>query len=94
MKKELKAQLDRIEKLLLEGRENILEERKRPLTLEQASRYLHMSKSHLYKLTSTRKIPFYRAPGGKFIYFNLNELEKWAFSRKIKTDEEIKAEIE
>lgn len=55
---------------------------KEVLTLEEAARYLGVSKSHLYKLTSTRKIPHYR-PGNKLIFFNRKELEQWITKNQI-----------
>lgn len=83
---EIIERLDRIEKLLLESKA----ERHKPLTLEQARRYLMMSKSYLYKLTSSGKIPFYRAPGGRILYFDWDELENWAYSNRVKTKAELK----
>lgn len=85
----LNRRLERIEKLLLESRT----ERKKPLSTLQASRYLKMSKSHLYQLTSKGKIPFYRsAAGGKTIYFDFDDLDNWAFANRVKMDEGIKAD--
>ena len=39
-----------------------------PLTFDKASKYLGISKSHLYSLTSTRMIRHFK-PGGKIVYF-------------------------
>lgn len=44
--------------------------------MEEASKYLGVSKSTLYKLTSTRKITFTKPNGGK-IYFNKSNLDEW-----------------
>ena len=59
------------------------------LTSDEASKYLGISKSHLYKLTMRREIPYYK-PMGKYCYFNREELERWVQSNRIATGEEIK----
>lgn len=57
--------------------ENILYEKKSVLTLDEACRYLGISHSLMYKLTSARAIPHYK-PRGKMIFFDRLELETWA----------------
>ena len=57
--------------------ERLLEERKtKPLNLVEAAKYLSISQSHLYKLTSQRKIPSHK-PNGKYLYFFKEELDEW-----------------
>ncbi|MCF8239757.1 MAG: helix-turn-helix domain-containing protein [Melioribacteraceae bacterium] len=57
--------------------EHLLEERKNiPLNLVQAAEYLSISQSHLYRLTSKRKIPCHK-PNGKYLYFFKDELDEW-----------------
>jgi excisionase family DNA binding protein len=64
----------------LESIERLLEERKtKPLNLVEAARYLSISQSHLYKLTSQRKIPSHK-PNGKYLYFFKEELDEWIVS--------------
>lgn len=46
------------------------------LSLEEASLYLDISKSTLYKLTYTMSIPHYK-PMGKKIFFDKKELDIW-----------------
>ena len=58
------------------------------LTSDEASKYLGISKSHLYKLTMRREIPHYK-PMGKCCYFNREELERWVQSNRIATADEI-----
>ncbi|MDG4945115.1 helix-turn-helix domain-containing protein [Weeksellaceae bacterium KMM 9713] len=72
--KELKIhdQLHEIEKSLEELKSNT----KEILNLEEASKYLGISKSYLYKLTSGNKITYYR-PEGKLIYFRKEDLDKY-----------------
>ena len=54
--------------------QNILQ--KAVLNLNEASKYLDISPSHLYKLTSTRQIPHF-CPQGKKLYFKRDELDQW-----------------
>lgn len=61
------------------------------LTSDEAARYLGMTKSNLYKLTMGRKIPFYRGQGGKMLYFKREEIEEWATTNKVATQEELEA---
>ncbi|GFD83866.1 hypothetical protein KUL156_43170 [Alteromonas sp. KUL156] len=49
---------------------------KQVLNINEAAKYLDISKSHLYKLTSRKEIPFY-CPQGKRLYFKKNELDQW-----------------
>lgn len=76
--------LDSIEKMLSE--QNIL--KKEVLSLDEATNYLEVSHSHLYKLTSSGKIPFYK-PNNKKIYFNRKELDEWRLSNKHLCQSEI-----
>lgn len=62
---------------------------KEVLTSYEASKYMGVSKSYLYKLTSTRKIPHYKSPLGKMCYFNRRELERWLQSVSVATDDEL-----
>ncbi len=57
--------------------ENLLREKQTDLlNLNQTAQYLSISHSHLYKMTSQRKIPFHK-PSGKYLYFFKNELDAW-----------------
>ena len=58
---------------LLNKQEDLL---KQVLNLNEAAKYLDISKSHLYKLTSRKEIPFY-CPQGKRLYFKKDELDQW-----------------
>ena len=64
---------------------------KENLSFKEALLYLDVSKSFLYKLTSSRGINFTKPNGGK-IYFKKSDLEKWmsqneSKSLKVKEDE-------
>lgn len=53
--------------------ENLVLHTKNVLSFEEASRFLNLSKSYLYKLTSGNLIPHYK-PQGKRLYFEKTEL--------------------
>lgn len=50
------------------------------LDLDAAARFLGLKKSYLYRLTSTRQIPFYKY-GGRLIMFDRAALESWRAAR-------------
>jgi len=55
--------------------ETLFINQKTVLNLEEVAAYTGLSKSCLYKKTSTGGIPCYK-PNGKHIYFNKNEIDK------------------
>src|SRR5687767_6133652 len=61
---------------------------KKALTLAEAVEYTGLSRSHLYRLTSLRKIP-HSKPMGKLIYFDKEQLDAWLLSNPIRTAEDI-----
>ena len=61
---------------------------KEMLTIDEAARYMGTSKSHVYKLTMKRTIPFYR-PSGKLCFIRRQELEQWLQTNRIATEDEI-----
>jgi excisionase family DNA binding protein len=76
--------LDHIENLILD--QNLLQ--KTVLNFNEACRYLDISPSHLYKLTSTRRVPHF-CPQGKKLYFNRIELDIWLQRNKQYSNDEI-----
>ncbi len=81
------SNLEQIEKLnQLFAEQNLL--KKEILNLEEASTYLGVSKSNLYKKTSASKIPHYK-PEGKIIYFRREELDQWMLRNRQSTVDEI-----
>lgn len=66
---------------------------KEVLTSDEAARYLGVSKSYLYKLTMSRKIPHYK-PNGKMCYFNRQEVEAWMQSNRVQTDDELERQAQ
>lgn len=57
---------------------------KNVLTLDDAALLTGLSRSHIYKLTSTHQIPYYK-PNGKQIYFDRSELEAWMKQNRVAT---------
>jgi excisionase family DNA binding protein len=51
------------------------------LSFKEAVAYLDVSKSYLYKLTSTSKISFYK-PNNKLIYFRRVDLDNWMLQNR------------
>ena len=80
-KKTILLKLTAIESLLEESHQT------KPLTLKEAAKFLNLSQSHLYKLTSERKIPHFK-PSGKKIYFDKPELIQWLKRKPARTREE------
>lgn len=64
---------------------------KTTLTVDEAARFLQLSKDRVYTLINRRKIPHYRNEG-KRVYFDRAELETWLKSRRVATDEELLTE--
>lgn len=73
--------------------ENLVLHSKNVLSFEEASRFLNLSKSYLYKLTSGNLIPHYK-PQGKMLYFEKTELEAWLRQNPIKTKAQIDQEAQ
>ncbi|MBP8089920.1 MAG: helix-turn-helix domain-containing protein [Prevotella sp.] len=63
------------------------------LSFDEASIFLNLSKSYLYKLTSGNLIPHYK-PQGKMLYFEKTELEAWLRQNPIKTKAQIEQEAQ
>lgn len=73
----------------IEVLENLVRGSKQVLTLEEASIYMGISKSSLYKMTHKHELPFYR-PNGKLIYFEKSELLKWMRQSRTMSDSETR----
>ncbi len=63
------------------------------LSFDEASKFLNLSKSYLYKLTSGNLIPHYK-PQGKMLYFEREELEEWLRQNPVKTQMQIAREAQ
>jgi len=62
------------------------------LNMNEASSYLGLSTSQIYKLTSTRKIKFYK-PSGKVIFFKKEDLKIYILSKPITPTHETEEEV-
>jgi excisionase family DNA binding protein len=71
--------------------EALLIAQKKVLNFDEVAVYTGLSKSHLYKMTSTGGIPCYK-PKGKHIYFERAEIDQWLLRGRKKTNEEIDGE--
>lgn len=79
--KEILDRLERIERYSLLSAKNVL-------CLEDVAMLTGLSKSYLYKLTSSNLIPYYR-PNGKTIFFDRSEIESWMKQNRVSTAQEI-----
>ncbi|MDZ7757182.1 helix-turn-helix domain-containing protein [Rhodohalobacter sp.] len=66
-------------------------ENENPLNAQEAAKYLNISVSHLYKLTSRGEIRHYK-PGGKRIYFFQSDLNNFIKSNPVKSSNELNQE--
>ena len=78
---------ERILKELTEIKRYTLLQAKSVLTLDDVVLLTGLSKSHLYRLTCTHQIPFYK-PNGKTVFFDRNELEGWMKQNRVGTQQE------
>lgn len=60
---------------------------KNVLSIDDVVMLTGLSKSHVYKLTSSRQLPFYK-PNGKLMYFDKKEIEEWMRQNRIETVKE------
>jgi excisionase family DNA binding protein len=79
--------LDRLERLILQQSKN----HKDLLDINEASDFLNLSVSQLYKHSSNSEITFYK-PMGKKIYFRREDLLEWALKNRSPSKEEIEQE--
>ena len=66
---------------------------KNVFSFDEASKFLNLSKSYLYKLTSGNLIPHYK-PQGKMLFFERADLEAWLRQNPIKTQAQIEQEAQ
>ena len=68
--------------------ENMLIGTKEVLTFEEVASYTGLSKSYLYKLTSTMQISHFK-PKGKMIYFNRADVDLFLQQNRVSTSKEL-----
>ena len=79
----IEERLNRIERLIISN--------KKVLTFDETCEYTGISRSYLYKLTSSGVIPFSK-PNGKVIFFDSEKLNKWLLKNARKSVYEIEEE--
>ncbi len=57
----------------------------RAMDISRAAEYLGISRAWLYKLTSNRRITFYK-PGGKKLYFLPEDLDEYLQQNRVQAD--------
>lgn len=77
----INSKIDKIEKIILSGTKEVL-------TIEDCAILTGFSKSHIYRMTSQRTIPFYKPMGGA-IFFKKTEIENWLLQNRQSTNEEV-----
>ena len=85
--------MDKTLEMRMEELEQMLFLTKNVLSFDEASKFLNLSKSYLYKLTSGNLIPHYK-PQGKMLYFEKADLEAWLRQNPIKTQMQIEQEAQ
>ena len=73
--------------------ENTLSAGKEMLTLEEAARFMGVTKSSIYKMTHEQTIPYYK-PNGKMIFFEKSDLLAWVRKNRVSSEAEISEEAE
>ena len=60
---------------------------KNVLSVDDVALITGLSKNYIYKLTSSRQIPYYK-PNGKLMYFDKKEIEDWMRQNRMETTDE------
>lgn len=88
----MEEQLKQLNAVLLDviGRVEKLESSsKTTLLIGDVATMTGLSRSHIYKLTCTNQIPYYK-PNGKHLYFDRSEIEAWLKRGKGMTNDEAR----
>jgi excisionase family DNA binding protein len=80
----IEKRLEHIEKLLL-GQKDVF-------TFEECCLYTGISRTYMYKLTCTNRVPHFK-PHGKIIYFSKAEIDAWLMKNPVKTAEAVDREV-
>ena len=79
MEEKILKELSEIKKFSLLASKNVL-------TFDDLVLLTGLSRSHLYRLTSSHQIPYYKK--GKCCFFDKNEIEQWMKENRVNTTEE------
>lgn len=77
----LQRQIEELQKRM-DVMEDVLDNAKEVLSVEEAARFMDIARSSLYKMISDRSIPFYR-PNGKMIYFEKADILEWIRKNRV-----------
>jgi len=58
------------------------------LSVTEAANYLKVSRAHIYQMIFKKKLSYYK-PGGKKVYFDVGDLEKYITKNRISSNDEI-----
>ena len=64
------------------------------LTIDEAAQFMGVSKSHIYKLTFEKRIPYYKSEGGRYTYFKREELVQYLTAVRVPTAAELETQAE
>lgn len=62
------------------------------LNLDEACLYMGISRSYMYKLTSSNQLTYYK-PNGKVLFFDKKDLINWMTRNKIKSKDELNDDV-
>jgi len=79
----IEKRLEHIEKLIL-GQKDVF-------TFEECCLYTGISRTYMYKLTCTNRIPHFK-PHGKILYFSKMEIDQWLMKNPVRTAKDIEQE--
>lgn len=82
----ISAQLNELKRLVLMGAKNVL-------NVEDLCLLLGTTRANVYRMTSERRIPFYKPLRGK-IYFKRDEIESWMLRNRSASIDEIQSNAE
>ena len=84
MQKEILLRLDEIQASI----RDLKAAAEKPMTLDEAAAYLHVSKSHTYQLTSKGLIAHFK-PAGKKIFFKKSDLDAYLLRNRRASESEL-----
>ena len=80
---ELQRRIETLEKMVYASKEI--------LNLEEAARFIGVTRSQLYKLTHAHAIPYFK-PSGNLVYFERTELLKWLRQNPVRSQAQLDEE--
>jgi excisionase family DNA binding protein len=84
VQKEILLRLDEIQASIRE----LKQASEKPMTLDEAAVYLHVSKSHTYQLTSKGLVAHFK-PAGKKIFFRKSDLDAYLLRNRKASESEL-----